>query len=75
MNTQIASEVKNEIVDNEIKIYQNTLYLLQVRYRVNKKLENAEAMKAAEEEMVKIERVLDELEVIKKEITTKEEKK
>jgi hypothetical protein len=66
---EISVEIKKQILAQEVQTYENTLYLLQVRYRVNKKLDNKDAMKAAEDELIKIEQALDELRGMQKEVT------
>ena len=67
---EIDQNIKIEILKQELTIYENTKYLLKIRYRVNKTLENTEAMKATEDELVKIERAIEELNKILDEETT-----
>ena len=64
---EIPVEIKNRIIDQELQMARNTLYLIEVRIRVAKKIGND--IKAAEEEMAKTIRMLDELEIIKTELT------
>ena len=61
MNT----ETQKAIVNNEIDLRNNTIYLLQIRHRVGKKLGNEPAqLKAWEDEIVQNELAIDELEKI-----------
>ena len=64
---EIPVEIKNRIIDQELQMARNTLYLIEVRIRVAKKIGND--IKAAEEEMAKTIRMLDELETIKTELS------
>jgi len=62
----IPVETKNRIIDQELQMARNTLYLIEVRIRVAKKIGND--TKPAEEEMAKTIRMVDELEIIKAEL-------
>lgn len=65
-------ENKNKpgIIEQEIQTWQNSRTLIEIRYRVNKRLGAMDAIKACEDELVKIETALDELEKIKQELTS-----
>lgn len=64
-----AKEVKLQLIENEIKSFENGLYMLSVRHRVNKKLNNSsESLKALEDEMVKTEQAIDELRKMQAEV-------
>lgn len=57
---EISKEVKTAILNNEIAQYENTLYLLGIRAKVNKKLGADEsAMKQIADDMTKAEIALD----------------
>ena len=61
--------VKVQLLNQEIATYENTRYILGIRYRVNKKIGNtAEQLKALEDELVKIEQALEELKAIRAEL-------
>ncbi len=72
--TDIPNDVKLQIINNEIAMYNNTIYLLQIRHRVNKSLGQADALKTIEDEMVKNEKSVDELEKIKSELDAETKK-
>lgn len=62
MNDEISGEVKRAIVEQELTLWRNTLYQLQLRHRVNKKVGASEAaLKVIENEMIKCEATLDAL--------------
>ncbi len=63
-----TKEAQAQLIEQEITIWNNTLYMYQLRHRVNKKLGNIEACQQLESDMVKVEQALDELEAIKKEL-------
>lgn len=64
----IPVEIKKQILQQEISMYHNTRYQLEIRHRINKKLGNTpEQLKAIENELVKIESALAELDIIEKE--------
>jgi len=66
-NIDIA--VKVQLLNQEIATYENTRYILGIRYRVNKKIGNtAEQLKPLEDELVKIEQALEELKAIRAEL-------
>lgn len=72
---EINDAIKLQIIEQEIATYRNTQYLFEIRYRVNKKLgNNAEQLKPIEDELAKIESILDELEKVKAELLPKKEK-
>ena len=61
--------VKVQLLNQEIATYENTRYILGIRYRVNKKIGNtAEQLKPLEDELVKIEQALEELKAIRAEL-------
>lgn len=68
--TDIPNETKTILLSQELATYENTKYLLGIRYRVNKKIgAAAETLKAIEDELVKIEMALEELKAIQSELT------
>ena len=65
----INTAVKAQLLNQEISTYENTRYILGIRYRVNKKIGNtAEQLKPLEDELVKIEQALEELKAIRAEL-------
>jgi len=65
----IDTAVKVQLLNQEIATYENTRYILGIRYRVNKKIGNtAEQLKPLEDELVKIEQALEELKAIRAEL-------
>ena len=69
MDTEIPNEIKIQIIRQEIAMYKNTCYQLEMRHRVNKKLGNTlEQLKGIEEELTKANIALDEYREIEKEI-------
>ena len=59
-NNGIITEVKEAIIEQEMTLWGNSLYQLQLRYRVNKKIGSAEViLKQIEDEMLKCEAALD----------------
>ena len=65
----INTAVKAQLLNQEIATYENTRYILGIRYRVNKKIGNtAEQLKPLEDELVKIEQALEELKAIRAEL-------
>jgi hypothetical protein len=66
---EISNEVKYQIINNEIALYKNTRYQQELRYRVGKRIgQTQEALKPIEDEIVKIEMAIDELEKALKEL-------
>jgi hypothetical protein len=62
---QIPKAVKVALIDQEIASYRNGLYQMTLRYRVQKKIGGTpEALKTIEDDMVKIESAIDELQDI-----------
>lgn len=59
-DNDVPIEAKRAIVRQEISMHRNTIYLLQVRHKVNKRLSNPpEVLKQIEDEIVKEERAVD----------------
>ena len=60
MSDEIANEVKVIIVENEIALHKNSVYQLELRHRVNKKLGGtADELKQLTDEIVKHEAIID----------------
>ncbi len=68
------NERKLEIAKMERQGWENNLLLLEMRHRVQKKLDNKEAMTQIEAEMVKSHLALSELDTIEKEIVAEMKK-
>lgn len=65
----VSLEAKTAIIGSEIAMYRNTRYQFQLRHRVQKAIGGtAEQLKPIEDELTKIEHMLDELEKIKAEV-------
>ena len=63
--TEITKEVKLTLLKNELAVYHNTVYILSVRHRVNKKLgQTEEQLKPIADEMAKAEMAIDELQKV-----------
>ena len=67
-DADISSDVKRQILKSEIDAYRNTIYQLQVRYRVNDKLKNKSAMAECEKSLADCEMALDLLLEMSKEV-------
>jgi len=64
-----TKEAKLAIIEQETTMYVNTRWQLEMRHRVNKKLGwTSEQLKAIEDELVNIEKTIEELENIKAEL-------
>lgn len=69
MNDQIPEAVKIALIEQEVSIYQNTRYQLQLRHRVQKSIGGTEEqLKPIEDDLAKMERALDELEKMRREV-------
>ena len=68
MNDDISNEITLDILKHEREMWMNSRQLLTIRYRVNKRLGNTEAIKAIEAELEKCEMALDELDKIGREV-------
>jgi len=65
----ITKEAKIQLLKNEITMYENSLYVLEVRHRVAKKTGgDKEVLSNIEKEMTNAEFGLDELKVVLKEL-------
>ena len=70
--SDVPVDVKTRILENEIAVYKNTRYQLEIRHRVNKKLgTGGDQMKQIEKELENIEAALDELQKIMDELAEK----
>ena len=59
-NNDIPVETKRAIINQEIQMHRNTVYLLGLRHRVNKRLNNPDGiLKQIEDEMAKEEQAID----------------
>jgi len=59
-DVDVPNAVKKVIVESEIQMHKNTVYLLGLRHRVNKKLGNLDGvLKQIEDEMAKEEQAVD----------------
>jgi hypothetical protein len=62
LGDEIPIEVKRSIIDQERKLYLNTRYQLQVRYRVNKTIGAEQAvLQDLEKELTRCEKIIDAL--------------
>lgn len=59
MSDEITKEVKHSIVENDLKLWRNTLYQATVRMRVAKKAENKEIEAAAMKDAEGAQRMID----------------
>lgn len=59
-NIEIPNEIKNVLLRNEISLHENSAWIVQIRYNVNKKLGvPAEELKLLVDEIVKHEQAID----------------
>ena len=66
---EISKEVKIQIIENEIAAHLNGQYLLEMRYRVSKKIgASPDELKAITDELTKLAAKLDEWETVKSEL-------
>ena len=66
---EISKEVKIQIIENEIAAHLNGKYLLEMRYRVSKKIgASPDELKAITDELTKLAAKLDEWETVKSEL-------
>jgi hypothetical protein len=73
--TDIPTDVKSQLIAQELQTFENTRYLLGIRHRVNKKINApAEQLKAIEDELIRIEMALDELKAMQKELASMQTK-
>jgi hypothetical protein len=68
---EVTPEVKLAIIQQERQIWLNTREMMTIRYRVNKRIGNAEQLKTTEKELENCETALDELDKIFTELQAK----
>jgi hypothetical protein len=68
---EVTPEVKLAIIQQERLIWLNTREMMTIRYRVNKRIGNAEQLKTTEKELENCETALDELDKIFTELQAK----
>lgn len=61
---EVPADVQIALVNQELQMHHNTIYILSVRHRVNKKLGNEEAAKANVKEIEDHEKAVDELKIV-----------
>lgn len=70
MNSEPQNNIKRQIIEQELALWSNTRYQLQMRYRVNKSIGSPEeALKRIEDELTKCEQAID---ILSKELSTLE---
>lgn len=62
LDSLIPIEIRRRIIEQEMAQIRNGLYMLGLRYKVNKRLGNTEALASLEDESVKTQAMLDEYE-------------
>ena len=58
---EIPVEVKRKLLSDEMQMYRNTVYVLETRHRINKRLGNEESLEALVKELEKHHKYLDAL--------------
>ena len=69
---EVTTEVKLALIAQERQMWLNTREMMTIRYRVNKRIGNAEQLNATEKELENCETALDELDKIFTELQAKE---
>lgn len=68
MTSEVSKETKLILIQQERNNWLNTIEILVIRNRVNKRLKNEQAVQANEKELERCEIALEELDAIEKEI-------